>query len=171
MKNFANINPESINENVFKLIGKDWMLISAGNSEKFNTMTASWGTLGVLWNKPIAICFVRPQRYTFEFIDKSDFFSLSFFSEKHRNALNICGKESGRDSDKIAKAGLHPTVDSNGIICYEEAKLILGCRKLYSGFIDPELILDESIHKLYNKDYHKLFIGEIKECLLSNHQD
>lgn len=169
MENFSNITPESIDENVFKLIGKDWMLISAGNSDKFNTMTASWGTFGVLWNKPIAICFVRPQRYTFDFIDKSDYFSLSFFGEKYRNILNVCGTESGRAVDKIAKTGLHPIVDSKGIIYYEEAKLILGCRKLYSDFIDPKLILDDKIHKLYSNDYHKIFIGEITDCLKCNH--
>lgn len=168
MINFLKINPKDISENVFKLIGTDWMLISAGNKDEFNTMTASWGALGVLWNKPVAICFVRPQRYTFEFIDKSESFSLSFFGEQYREVLNICGAQSGRDIDKMEKTGLHPLFDSNGCIYYKEASLVLCCKKLYSDFIEPSEILDPRIHELYPiNDYHKMYIGEIKDCLKS----
>jgi flavin reductase (DIM6/NTAB) family NADH-FMN oxidoreductase RutF len=168
MNNFLKINPEEISDNVFKLLGTDWMLISAGNEEKFNTMTASWGALGMLWNKPVAICFVRPQRYTFEFINKSETFSLSFFGEQYREALNICGTLSGRNVNKVEKAGLEPVFDSNGSVYYKQASLVLCCKKLYSDFIKPSEILDPHIHSLYPKnDYHKLYIGEITDCLKS----
>lgn len=168
MNDFIKIKPEDISDNVFKLIGTDWMLISSGNKDKFNTMTASWGALGVLWKKPVAICFVRPQRYTFEFIDKHEYFSLSFFSEQYRHALNICGTLSGRDVNKVERAGLEPFFDANGCIYYDQASLVLCCKKLYGNFLNPAEILDPQIHNLYpNNDYHKFYIGEIIDCLKS----
>ena len=97
-----------INENAVKLIGKEWMLITAGNMENYNTMTASWGNIGFLWGKPVATIYVRPQRYTLEYIEREECFTLSFFPEQYRKALNICGTKSGRDTDKVKEAGLTP---------------------------------------------------------------
>jgi flavin reductase (DIM6/NTAB) family NADH-FMN oxidoreductase RutF len=106
----------SLHENFFNLIDKDWMLITAGVTGNFNTMTASWGATGILWNKPIAICFIRPHRYTFQFAEKYDFFTLSFFGSAHREILNYCGSKSGRDTDKIAHTGLVPIETRKGNI-------------------------------------------------------
>ena len=100
MKKFKEIKPEELEFNPFRLIGKDWMLITAGTEEKFNTMTASWGSVGILWNKPAVTIYVRPTRYTYEFVEKYDEFTISFFSEEYRSALNFCGSKSGRDYDK-----------------------------------------------------------------------
>ncbi len=150
-----------IDENPFKLIGSDWMLITAGDKKSFNTMTASWGGVGVLWNKPVSYIFVRPTRYTYEFIEKSKGYSLSFFDEKYRKALSICGTKSGRDTDKVKEAGLTPVVSDTGIVHFDEAKLVLECSKLYFQDIDPANFLDPSINSLYDNDYHRMYIGEI----------
>lgn len=165
---FKTANPEALNENFFRLINKDWMLVTAGNAQHFNTMTASWGALGILWNKHIAICFIRPHRYTFGFADHSDYYTLSFFDETYRDILNYCGSYSGRNVDKMAITGLKPVETALGNIIFQQARLILECRKIYADFLKPEYFIDPSIDgKIYPaKDYHKFFIGEIVECYI-----
>src|SRR5574344_709569 len=101
------INVKELNDNIFDTIGKEWMLVCAGNKEKFNMMTASWGCLGWLWNKPVAVVFIRPERYTYGFVEDNARVTLSFFGQECRKALQICGTKSGRDCDKVAEAGLH----------------------------------------------------------------
>lgn len=154
-----------IEENPFKLIGSDWMLITAGDENLFNTMTASWGGVGVLWNKPVSYIFVRPSRYTYEFLEKNKTFSLSFFDEKYRKALSICGSKSGRDTDKVKEAGLTPVVSESGIVHFSEAKLVIECTKLYYQDIDPSNFLDPAIEGFYNDDYHRMYIGEITQII------
>jgi flavin reductase (DIM6/NTAB) family NADH-FMN oxidoreductase RutF len=163
---FKTIDPEELNENFFRLINRDWMLVTSGKSGNFNTMTASWGSTGILWNKPIAICFIRPHRYTFEFADQHDFFTLSFFESLYKDALNFCGTHSGRDIDKIQKTGLKPVETPNGSITFEQALLVLECKKLYADFLQEEHFLVKSlVDKNYpQKDFHKFFIGEIVGC-------
>ena len=141
------------------------MLITVGDKEqrKVNAMTASWGALGVLWNKSVAICFVRPQRYTYGLAEKEERFSLAFMGEVYRDALHICGTKSGRDGDKLALAGL-TAVDCDGVPAIAEARLVLVCRKLYAddlregSFIDPSLLGNYAA-----KDYHRVYVCEI-EC-------
>ena len=112
-------------ENAFDLISKQWMLVTAGNGEKFNTMTASWGGLGFLWNKPVAFVFIRPERYTHEFVEANERLTLSFYTEEWRKALQLCGTKSGRDTNKIAATGLTPVELESGAITFEEARLTL----------------------------------------------
>ena len=151
-----------LRESAPKLVGKDWMMITAGDSTKFNTMTASWGTLGELWNRPVAIVFIRPQRYTFEFAEKSNYFTLTFYDEQYRDELNIIGTKSGRDTDKITEAGITPIKTNNGI-AFAEGRIVIECRKLYADFLNAESFIDKSIiEKSYpNADFHKVFVGEI----------
>ncbi len=158
------ISVYSLNQNVFHAINKQWMLITAG-SEKVNTMTASWGGLGIMWNSEVATCYIRPQRYTFEFVENEEYFSLCFFGEEYRQALKLCGTVSGRDCDKIADAGL--TVVSTDLAPYfEESETVLICRKIYRDRIKPECFLDSSIEKNYSGgDYHYIYMGEIVKCL------
>ena len=118
-------------EDALNLIGKQWMLVTAGTSEKFNTMTASWGGLGWLWNKPVAFVFIRPERYTHGFIESSDRMTLSFYGEEYREALKICGTKSGRDIDKVAATELTPMELESGSMTFGEARLTLDCRKLF----------------------------------------
>lgn len=160
--------------NPMTMIGEEWMLITAGNKERgYNTMTASWGHLGAIWNRPgqhsmpTAVIYVRPQRYTKEFTDREKLFTLSVFDESYKKALGYLGSHSGRDEDKIAKTGLTPLFidDTTG---FAEAKLVLVCRKLYqaplleSGFVDPELVENNYPHR----DFHEVYIGEIIKVLV-----
>ena len=169
MENFKQVEPKTVRDNIFKLIGGDWMLVTSGEKDNFNTMTASWGAMGVLWNKEIAISFIRPQRYTYKFANKYDIFTLSFFDEKYKEALKYCGSHSGRDVNKIAIAGLNPIFNESGGIYFNEAKLVMICKNIYFDDIKPENILDRSIFNIYpKKDYHRMFIGEIKHCLVKN---
>lgn len=165
-KEFIKIRPDEISDNAFKAIGSDWMLLTAGGINSYNTMTASWGGLGVLWNKNIAFCVVRPTRYTRKFIDFSQNFTLSFFNERYKEALRFCGAHSGRDCDKAAETGLTAIESSDGSVSFKEARLIMECRKLYYQDIDPSGFIDPSINiKNYpGKDYHRMYIGEIFNC-------
>lgn len=166
MFSFKEISPNEITENPFKLIGKDWMLVTAGDKSKFNTMTASWGGVGILWNKPVAFTFIRPQRYTFEFTEQGEYYTLSFFDEKYRQALNFCGTKSGRDYDKVKETGLTPVFSENAPY-FGEAKLVLVCKKLYNQFLTEESLNDKALISNYaNNDWHKMYVGEIEKVLV-----
>ncbi len=159
------IRPQDISQNPFCLIDDDWFLLSAGTPDAFNTMTASWGGVGILWNKPVVFCFVRPQRYTYKFMESNEIFTMSFFDESHRDALILCGKVSGRQTDKMKSTGLNPFESPLGSVFYEQSKLMLECRKLYFSDIDPGHFLVQGISSNYPKqDYHRMYIGEITSC-------
>lgn len=166
LKNFKTIEPTAVRDNVFKLIDKDWMLITAGSMKSWNTMTASWGGLGVLWNKPVAFAFVRPTRHTWGFMERAGRFTLSFLPARFRKALVFCGTHSGRDCDKAAQTGLESLAVAPGTVSFKQARLVMVCRKLYTTDIDPRRFLDLNIDRLYpKKDYHRLYVGEITGCL------
>ena len=160
------VDVHEISENVFSLIGKQWMLITAGTAEHCNTMTASWGGLGVLWGAPAATCYIRPQRYTKEFVDREEYFTLTFFPEEYRKALSLCGSKSGREIDKVKECGFTVKTASCGAPYFEEAQLVLVCRKRFAQAMDPNNIPQEIKEKWYpQKDYHTMYIGEIVEVL------
>ena len=161
-----NIKPQDISKNVFSAVGDQWMLITAGTAEKCNTMTASWGGLGVIWGAPAATCYIRPQRYTKEFVDREEFFTLSFFGEEHRKALQLCGSKSGREVDKVKECGFTVQTAECGAPYFEEAELVLVCRKRFAQPMDEANIPQDVRDKFYpEKDYHTLYIGEIVEVL------
>ncbi len=163
--NMREIDPEEITDNPFRLIGRDWMLIAAGTRESFNMMTASWGWLGILWDKKIAGCVVRPTRHTYRFMEESPSFSLSFLDQEYRDALTYCGTHSGRDVNKAAEAGLTPIFDERGV-WFAEARLVLFCTKIYYDDIEPRNFLFPEIDDCYpQKDYHRIYLGEIVKCL------
>ena len=110
------ITPDQIQDNPIHMIGKEWMLITAGQESSFNMMTASWGGVGFLWGMPVSFCFVRHQRYTFEFMEKHNTYTLSFYGPKYRDVLNLCGAKSGRDINKVAATGLTPLTGSTGAV-------------------------------------------------------
>lgn len=153
--------------NVFDEISKRWMLITAEKDGKINTMTASWGGLGVLWSVPVAYVFVRPQRYTQEFLTAADVFTASFYSEEQRAALNLCGTKSGRDIDKITEAGLTTVKDERGFVYFEQAKDVLCLKKLYVQQLDAAGAINlELFEKNYpTKDFHYMYVAEIKDYL------
>ena len=160
MLNEFDLSKETINP--FEAIGKKWFLVSSGDKNGFNTMTASWGFMGVMWNKNVVETVIRPQRYTKEFIDKNDLFTISFFPESCRDALKFCGAHSGRDCDKAAQAGITP-VFLDGTVSFKEAEMVLVCRKLYTQPMTAESFTDKTlIDSCYGaKDFHIAYIGEI----------
>lgn len=160
---FKETTPEHLADNLIKLIGQDWMLITAGSADKFNTMTASWGTMGVLWNLPVAVCFVRPTRYTWKFMEESSFFTLSFFDRSHKDILNFCGSRSGSKVDKIKATGLTPMLTKNQAIGFAQSRISIECRKIYFDDLKPAnfLLPDISKDNYPKKDFHRMYIGEM----------
>ena len=159
------IDPKTIDQNVFSLIGEKWMLITAGTAERCNTMTASWGGLGVIWGAPSATCYIRPQRYTKEFVDREEYFTLAFFGEEYRAVLALCGSKSGREVDKVKECGFTVKTARCGAPYFEEAELVLVCRKRFVQPMDPARLPEDVKERWYpQKDYHTLYIGEIVEA-------
>lgn len=163
---FRKINVNTLSENYFNILNQDWALLTAGKPDNFNTMTISWGSFGIMWNRPVIFCFVRPQRYTYEFMNKNHYYTLSFFDNEYKSALEFCGANSGRDTNKIKATELHPYPTDLGNVIYEEVRLAFECKKLYSEHLNPEAFSDQSIIKsTYQKqDFHKMFVGEIVNC-------
>ena len=162
MSNFKEIKANEIDKNTFELIGSDWMLVTAEKEGKVNTMTASWGGFGVMWGKNVSYIVVRPQRFTKEFIDSNDNFTLSFFDDKYRKELAYLGSVSGRDEDKITKSGLKVT-EIEGLPAFKEANLVINCKKLFAQeFMEDSFIEKDALDKWYpDKDLHTLYISEI----------
>ncbi len=162
--NYHTLKPEEISGNPFVRIGKQWMLVTAEKEGRINTMTASWGGVGVLWRKNVVFVFIRPQRYTKEFVDAGERFTLSFYGEEYRKALSYLGSVSGRDEDKIGKTGLTPC-QFDGVPAFEEAQLVFTCKKLYAQEIDPKAFLpgNDCNEACYpQKDYHTMYVAEIE---------
>ena len=164
---FIETVPTALGDNVFQSIGRDAMLVTAGTPDSFNTMTASWGGWGHLWNRDVTFSFVRPQRHTFGFMERAETYTLCFFDKEHKSILDFCGSRSGRDVDKIAATGLTPIADASGAIYFAQARRVLVCRKLYAqdltadSFVDPRVIAEA-----YPKaDFHRMYVGQIVRCL------
>ena len=159
------IDLTTLTDNVFNLIGKEWLLITAGDKNGFNTMTASWGCIGWLWNRPVAVVFIRPERHTHLLAEQNDHFTLSFLGngDEAREIYNLCGSKSGRDCDKIKESGLQPIETESGNIAFTQSRLTLECRKLYKDSIKPECFIDNSISKWYGEKggYHDVYVLEI----------
>ena len=163
---FLKIDPKSLDLNAFSAIGEKWMLITDGTKEKCNTMTASWGALGVLWGAPMATVYIRPQRYTKEFVDENEYFTLSFFPEQYRQQLSLCGTKSGREVDKGKECGFTVAEGEGGAPYFEQAELVLVCRKRMAVPMDPAAMPEDVKEKWYEGDYHTMYWGEIVEALV-----
>ena len=167
MNGFKQIRPEELSDNMFKLIAKDWTLITAGDKSSYNMMTANWLGVGFLWMKNVAFIFIRPTRYTYEFTEKLDSMSLNFFTDEYRDILNLCGKESGRDINKMTECNLTPVTLSDGGVAFDESRLVLNCKKMCTANLDDFDFIDKSVLKWYDGDvYHKLYICEITEVFI-----
>lgn len=155
-------------ENPFTLIGKEWMLITAGTADNFNMMTASWGGIGWLWNKPVAFIFVRPERHTYPLLENNEHLTLSFLGNdsEMRNVYNFCGSKSGRDFDKVKETGLTPVATEHGAVTFKQARLTIEARKLFRSAFTPEQFIDEEALKRWYNDnpggsFHTMYIVEI----------
>ncbi|MDD4125505.1 MAG: flavin reductase family protein [Eubacteriales bacterium] len=163
---FREINPFELKKTPFEYIGKDWALLSAQKPDgEVNAMTVSWGGMGVLWNKNVFFCFVRPQRHTFGFTEAGDRISLCFFDDKFRKKLAFCGSVSGRDTDKIKDCGF--TVLRDGGIYYDECRLAITGRKIYADVLKKEKFINENPEQWYKDDYHTMYICEIEKILIN----
>lgn len=166
MNNFKEINIKNFSPNPFEIKDK-WMLISAAKADgTVNTMTASWGSFGIMWNKEVVFIVIRPQRFTREFVESSESLSLTFFDDSYKKALAYLGKASGRDEDKITKAGLSVAMD-NDVPYFEEAERVIFAKKLFVQRIEEAAFLDEKIIDRWypEKDFHYLYIAEITKVL------
>lgn len=171
MESMKSIKANELPDSVIDLIGKEWMLISAGDSQSYNTMTASWGSIGFQFNRNVVTIVVRPERYTFEFLERESHFTITILAEGHRDAQMVLGRESGRDGDKIAKSGLTPTFTESGLPTFEEARIVLECRKIYGQYMSEEAFVDHSIFETWYDDahgnLHKMYMGEIEQCWIA----
>ena len=156
---------KKITENPVSLIDDEWGLVCANDGDEWNGMTISWGGVGELWNKDVVFAFIRPQRYTKILMDKSGYFTVSFFDKDKKDALKICGSKSGRDCDKMKLAGLTPVFDGDTVYP-AEARLVLKCRKIAVQHMDNAGFIDSTIEQNYQKkDYHFIYVGEIEKVL------
>jgi len=159
------IDVKDLKENVFSLIGDEWMLITAGTAACCNTMTASWGGLGILWGEPAATVYIRPQRYTKEFVDREHYFTLSFFDPEYKKELAVCGAKSGRELDKVKECGFTVACGEGGAPYFEQARLVLVCQKVYAQDMDANAMPEVVKEKWYpNRDYHTMYLGRIVEA-------
>ncbi len=182
LNDFSLISPEQFTVNPFTSIGSDWMLVTAGGRDGWNTMTAAWGGIGFIWRTPAVFVFVRYSRYTYEFMEQNSHFTLSFFGPEWKKALDYCGSHSGRDVDKAEETGLTPlfldgvdktdgpetggleiNIPATGFL---QAERIIAAGKLYSGELSPDNFASMDVHALYpGKDYHRMYIGRVEAIL------
>lgn len=164
---FRETTIKELTDSPVKMIADDWALLTAGEASHFNTMTVSWGGVGELWGREVVFVFVRPQRYTYEFMETSDTFTLSFFGSDYKKALGICGSKSGRDIDKCKETGLEP-ISTHGAMTFSQAKTVFVCKKIAFQDLDPSGFLDASIMDTYAlKDYHRMYVGAIEKVLVT----
>ena len=158
---FKEISIDTLKINPFHKISKEWMLITAGDEKKSNTMTASWGGVGIMWGKNVATAYIRPQRYTKEFVDAGDYFTVTLF-DGYKKELGVLGSKSGRDGDKIAEVSFDIEEVENQPT-FKQGKMVFVCKKIYSDMIDPKQFIDSSLDERWypQKDYHQRYIGEI----------
>lgn len=166
---FKQVSPKDIPVNAIKLFQNDWFLLTGGDKAKFNPMTISWGTLGCVWSKPVVTIYVRADRFTYTLMEQGDYFTLCAFPPESKSILEYCGSRSGKDTDKVKATGLKPLYTENGSVYYEQASLVLECKKIYSERIRKEGFTDPlQFDKIYSngKPTHKMYVGEIVKCLV-----
>jgi flavin reductase (DIM6/NTAB) family NADH-FMN oxidoreductase RutF len=162
---FKTISADQLTAQPFKLLGVGGYLLTAGPIADHNSMTCGWGTLGFLWGRNVVNVYVRPHRYTYEFMERHEFFSLSLLPPEYKSAINLFGTVSGRDRDRCKEAGL-TLAEKNGTAYYLQADTVIFARKIYCQDMYPSRFLDESILKLYaKKDYPRIYTGEVLQII------
>lgn len=161
MATFKKIDPQQLQGNPFEMIEKQAALFTAGTKENFNTMTIGWGCMGDLWGVPTFVAYIRHSRYTMEFAEANDYFTISFFGTPRPQALGILGTKSGREMDKMHNSGLTPIILEQQV-AFAEAKVVFLCKKMYVDDMDPAKIPATWNQKWYaNGDYHRIYTAEI----------
>lgn len=155
------MNIDKYNVNVFEKFNKEWALVTAGDISNFNTMTISWGGFGTLWNKSVVTVYIRKSRYTHQFLNNNEFFTLSFYSDNYKKDLGILGSKSGRDTNKVSLTNLTPKQIDN-TTTFNEASTTIVCKKLFSYDMDIKRIPSDIKDNFYkDNDIHTIFIGEV----------
>ena len=156
------IEPSGLSDNPMVKLGEEWMLLSAGSEGDMNAMTIGWGTWGILWGRPVVTVYVSSSRYTYEFMERNEYFTVTGFPEEYKDALSYMGSHSGRDGDKLSESGLTPEFTELGNPIYEEANLAIECRLLYKEVFDRDQVPD-NIKSMYDRGtgVHSMYIGEI----------
>lgn len=155
-------------ENMLQIFNKDWALVTAGDEKRFNTMTIGWGGVGTLWSKPVATVYVKPCRYTHEFLESNEYFTVSFYDEKYKKALGLLGTKSGRDCDKVKESGLSPRFLQHGVT-FEQAYVTLVCRKIYRQDMDIDAIPQFAAERYYQSEApHTMYVGEVTDVVYSD---
>lgn len=165
---FKEIAAKELKENVFHMIGDEWLLICARDNDngRMNMMTASWGGYGILWHKEVCFLFVRPQRHTHKLLSEQNVFSVAVLPSDHKDAHKVCGKLSGRDLDKIKETGLTVT-ELDGTATVAEGKLVFVVKKLYEDVLKKDGFLDNSLLKNYpDDDFHTVYVCEIEKVYI-----
>lgn len=168
MNNFKEISANELTANPFELIGSDWGLVTVDAGDKTNMMTVSWGGVGIMWNQPVAYTFIRPQRYTFPYLEDGEYFALCFLEDGNKDALKLCGSKSGKDIDKVKETGL-TVVDGEKAPYFAESKTVLICKKMYAQSLNAESVVEEKVFDAYaedGSDYHKMYISKIEKVLV-----
>ena len=163
---FTKIEPTEITDNVFKIVGEDFTVITAGNESYFNSMTAGWGGLGILF-KPSTWCVLRANRYTLELIREEQSYTMCYFDDEYKDAVLYFGSKTGRDTDKMENNPLTGVSTPDGNIAYKEARLIIECKLMQITTVLPDDFYFQEGREFIEggfeeaKDYHKLVFGEI----------
>lgn len=160
------VDPRNLSLEALRLFTERTPLLTAGDQSACNTMTIGWGGLGELWQKPVCTVYVRQSRYTFQFLESHDYFTVSILPEDRKDALRLCGTRSGRDTDKISSCGLTVCYGAGNAPFFDEAELVLVCRKLYAQDMKPEFVIDHGAAAPFYKegDWHRMYIGEVVEA-------
>lgn len=160
------VNPKDFSLEALRLFTERTPLLTAGDRTACNTMTIGWGGLGGFWQKPVCTVYVRQSRYTFQFLESHDYFTVSILPEDRKDALRLCGTRSGRDTDKISSCGLTVRYGAGNAPFFDEAELVLVCRKLYAQDMKPECVIDHGATAPFYKegDWHRMYVGEVVEA-------
>lgn len=149
----------------FKKFDKQWALVTAGSLDNYNTMTISWGELGTLWSRPVATVYVKPCRYTYQFMESNEYFTITFYSEEYKKDLGILGTKSGRDGDKVALTQLTP-IKVGESVGFKEAECTILCRKIYWNDLDLERIPEDIKKRYYEvEEPHRMYVGEVIDII------
>ena len=170
MNRFKQCNVRDLKDGFSTLIGEKYALITTADSDKINMMTASWGSMGIMWNKNIVNMVVRPSRYTYKFLNNNEYFTLNFLSDGNDDIYKLCGSKSGRDCNKVAETGMVPEMIDHGTVAFDKSEYIFVCKKLYAQTMDKKFFLDsEFAEKMYpDDDLHTMFIAEIEKIYVKN---
>lgn len=160
------VNARGLTLEALRLFTGRTPLLTAGDPTACNTMTIGWGGLGEFWQKPVCTVYVRQSRYTFQFVESHDYFTVSILPEDRKDAPRLCGTRSGRDMDKIAACGLTVRYGAGDAPFFDEAELVLVCRKLYAQDMKPECVIDHGAASPFYKegDWHRMYVGEVVEA-------